>query len=941
MHRSIATLVMGLGLALSACGSDSAGPAPTPLPTSWAWVAHSQAAALMGVHGTSANDVWLSGADDGTGPVVLHWDGTAWERKATGVRADLWWVHAVEGGPVFFGGSDATVLRYDGDKFERLATPGLGKHTVYGISSSGADDVYLVGAAAGRNGFIWHYDGRHVTELALPDDVPLDEHHDAPGLFKVWVASPDDVWAVGAHGVVLHGNATDGFSLVQSGGDEILFTVSGSGKHVAIVGGTGTGQLLETTGGALTDRAPENTPLLQGVSVQPNGYVWAVGAGGSIYRGKDGHYQAVDPGLAFGAGESLHAVWVDPKGGVWAAGGDVLTPALDQGLALHSAADVPELVVDPPPMPSATCPDNAVDPAPDGSIARRWNEQLLNAIRRDTPRPGVHARNLFHTSVAMWDAWAAYDDVADGYVDAEKQKAKDVDAARSEAISYAAYRVLSHRYATAVGGPISLACFDAFMTKLGYDPADAVATGKTPRALGNRVGQAVVDAYADDGANEANNYADPDNFVIETKNLVVDKPGTETTDPTRWQRLVLAKAETQNGIPGDAGAQVYIGAQWGKVTPFSLVRPKKGAPYLDIGTPPTALDDELVTESVDLIRRSAELDVEDDTLIDISPASLGNNPLGTNDGQGYAKNPITNEAYAPQMVKRSDFGRVLAEFWADGPTSETPPGHWNTIANHVADDPTLVRKLFGQGAAVDALSWDVHVYLALNAAVHDAAIAAWELKRKYLTGRPITLIRYMGEKGQRSDPGGPAYDPEGLPLVDGLIEVITDDSSAPGERHEALRRYIGEIAVRSWRGEPGDRKNDVGGCGWIRAQEWLPYQRRTFVTPAFPGYISGHSTFSRAAATVLAEITGSPNFPGGLGQFHFDPGYLVFEQGPSAPITLQWSTYFDAADQAGQSRLWGGIHVQLDDFDGRRVGSAVGGSVLTLAQSYFDGTALP
>jgi len=174
-----------------------------------------------------------------------------------------------------------------------------------------------------------------------------------------------------------------------------------------------------------------------------------------------------------------------------------------------------------------------------------------------------------------------------------------------------------------------------------------------------------------------------------------------------------------------------------------------------------------------------------------------------------------------------------------------------------------------------------------------------------------------------------------------LIEVITDESSAPGERHAVLRRYVGEIAVRSWRGEPGDRKNDVGGCGWIRAQEWLPYQRRTFVTPAFPGYLSGHSTFSRAAATVLDQITGSPNFPGGLGTFQASPGYLVFEQGPSAPITLQWSTYYDAADQAGQSRLWGGIHVQTDDFDGRRVGSRVGGSVVELARSYFDGTAVP
>jgi hypothetical protein len=235
----------------------------------------------------------------------------------------------------------------------------------------------------------------------------------------------------------------------------------------------------------------------------------------------------------------------------------------------------------------------------------------------------------------------------------------------------------------------------------------------------------------------------------------------------------------------------------------------------------------------------------------------------------------------------------------------------------------------------------VHVYLALNAAVHDAGIAAWELKRKYVTARPITLIRYMGGKGQRSDATGPAYDPEGLPLVDDLIEVITEASSALGERHEHLRRYVGEVAVRSWRGEPGDRKLAVGGCAWLRATEWMPYQRRTFVTPGFPGYVSGHSTFSRAAATVLTELTGSAAFPGGLGSYTFTPGYLFFEQGPSAPVTLQWATYFDAADQAGQSRVWGGIHVLSDDFDGRRIGDAVGKSVISLAQGYFDGSALP
>ena len=114
------------------------------------------------------------------------------------------------------------------------------------------------------------------------------------------------------------------------------------------------------------------------------------------------------------------------------------------------------------------------------------------------------------------------------------------------------------------------------------------------------------------------------------------------------------------------------------------------------------------------------------------------------------------------------------------------------------------------------------------------------------------------------------------------------------------------------------------------------------MTPAFPGFISGHSTFSRAAAEVLAALTGSPYFPGGLGEYVAPAGtYLVFEDGPSVDVRLQWATYFDAADQAGQSRICGGIHLQPDDFRGRIAGSAIGVGAVAHARAYFDGTARP
>ena len=107
-------------------------------------------------------------------------------------------------------------------------------------------------------------------------------------------------------------------------------------------------------------------------------------------------------------------------------------------------------------------------------------------------------------------------------------------------------------------------------------------------------------------------------------------------------------------------------------------------------------------------------------------------------------------------------------------------------------------------------------------------------------------------------------------------------------------------------------------------ERWWPYQRPTFVTPPFAGYVSGHSTFSRAAAEALTRLTGDPFFPGGLAEFTAERNaFLVFEQGPSVDVVLQWATYRDAADQSALSRIWGGIHPPVDDVPGRRMGVAV------------------
>jgi len=118
----------------------------------------------------------------------------------------------------------------------------------------------------------------------------------------------------------------------------------------------------------------------------------------------------------------------------------------------------------------------------------------------------------------------------------------------------------------------------------------------------------------------------------------------------------------------------------------------------------------------------------------------------------------------------------------------------------------------------------------------------------------------------------------------------------------------------------------------------MPYQRPTFVTPNFAGYVSGHSTYSSAAATVLESITGSAYFPGGVGEFVAKKdSFLVFERGPSVDVVLQWATYRDASDQTSLSRIWGGIHPPADDVPGRIIGIDIGEDAFAAAEVIFNG----
>lgn len=614
------------------------------------------------------------------------------------------------------------------------------------------------------------------------------------------------------------------------------------------------------------------------------------------------------------------------------------------------------------------------------SVAREWNEVLLGAIRVDFARPTVHARNLFHTSALLYDAWAVYDDRPETFFLGKTvggftcnfngiTPPADVEAAREETMSYAAYRLLLHRFANSPGNWQSIPSFHNLFLSLGYNPGfTSIDYGSgSPAALGNYMAECMINFGLQDGANEAGDYT---NLAYQPVNppMVTNFSGNpDMLDPNRWQPLTLDFID-QGGNPIPFDTPPFLSPEWGIVTPFSLkeedltiytrdnfdywvYHDPGDPPYLDLMTG-GGLSEEYKWGNLLVAIWSGHLDPTDGVMWDISPGAIGNTEIdefpttieglrdyyklmeGGDIGTGHDLNPATGMPYEPNVVARADYARVLAEFWADGPDSETPPGHWFTLLNYVNDHAEFEKKYRGEGDIVDDLEWDVKAYFIMGGAMHDVAIAAWGIKGWYDYTRPVTAIRYIAGLGQCSDESLPSYHVGGIPLVPNYVELVDANDELSGDNNE----HVGKIKLFAWRGPDYivNEETDEAGVGWILAENWWPYQRPSFVTPPFAGYISGHSTYSRAAAEVMTMLSGDAFFPGGMGEFEAPMNeFLVFEDGPSETVTLQWATYRDASDQTSLSRIWGGIHPPADDIPGRLIGETIGVEAFEFGESYF------
>jgi len=451
------------------------------------------------------------------------------------------------------------------------------------------------------------------------------------------------------------------------------------------------------------------------------------------------------------------------------------------------------------------------------SVARVWDDAALAGLRRGLAAPATQARDLFHLSVAMWDAWAAYDPKAEGYIVDEKAAAGDVTAAREAAISYAAYRLLLWRASYDANVRETFRLLTATMRSLCYSADFTSTAGDSPAALGNRIAAAVI-AYGErDGSLERQHYADP-SYLPQNAPMVVSEPGSAMHDPTLWQPLALGQVAAQGLAPIPDRVQTFVGSQWGHVKAFALPASAKGLP-IDPGAPPTgdATTRSYKRAAVDVIRASSRR----------STAFVGSSPVD-----------------------------------------------WNARAN---------------AATASSLERDVKLYLALDGALHDAAIAASGAQRAYQAPRPISMIRYLAFEGQSSNPKQPSYSTQGLPLVSGLVELITRASSAPGRPLAALAADVGQVAVRT-------------RTGWVLGARWTPDRP----TPPSPGWVSSESAFAYAADAVLTPVTG-----------------LSFAR---------------VAAAASRSGVEAGIEIGAADLAGRKMGAVAGKRAWSLAQRYFTGT---
>lgn len=220
--------------------------------------------------------------------------------------------------------------------------------------------------------------------------------------------------------------------------------------------------------------------------------------------------------------------------------------------------------------------------------------------------------------------------------------------------------------------------------------------------------------------------------------------------------------------------------------------------------------------------------------------------------------------------------KAIAEYWEAGPGSAFPPGVWMGFTNDLIRDRQL------------SLDQAMKLSFGVSQSLMDASIGSWATKYEFNSVRPITAIREYYYGRTTTDSG----------------ETLTD-----------------------WRETPLD------------GQAWQPYQNPAALTPNFPDMNSGHSAYSSAASTFIRNYLGSNVFGKSVtladNDSRFDPNGFDGKQGTGNAITLSWDYLNGAAEQAGLSRLYGGIHFNDGNWQGQILGTRAGTNASLKAFSLF------
>ena len=482
--------------------------------------------------------------------------------------------------------------------------------------------------------------------------------------------------------------------------------------------------------------------------------------------------------------------------------------------------------LDDPDTPGTPWPvdDPRYRPSINDNVVLKWDEELLQAIRAYPPLTGptITARALGVVHTAMYDAWAAYDPVAKGTQygsQLRRPSSERTPENKDKAISFAAYTTLLDLFPASRYTDIDTKVnFAAQMAELGY--ATNGSDNSPAATVGITAAQAVINYRHTDNSNQLAGYAD-------TTGYRPTNTWDKVNDPWHWQPLCVPLPPP--GATTCAGnVQSYTTPQWKDVKAFS--------PFTYQITGPAKAPD-----------------------------------------GSYSTADIVQEYN--DTADLTDTEKVTAEYWADGPKTEFPPGHLAVFAQ------VLSRK---RGHSVDT---DAKMFFTLGNALMDASIAAWWAKYKWDFVRPTTAIReYYKGKAE---------------------------------------------TIRSWLGP-------YQGYGDVPPEQWRPYQAPGVVTPPFPEYVSGHSTFSAAGTRVLNGYTQNSTFGATItlkaGSSLFEPKDATHPVGtPATDVVLSWPTFNAAATEAGMSRRYGGIHFKSGDEHGRMLGTQVGAFVYSKAQNYITG----